>query len=83
MLKMNKSKRTQFIFMLIEKSEELRMVGSQNRLCLEIYPKRSNYSIEIRHYYKEGLQKWIVLTNDSLENIKEQQKVIKYLDNIK
>ena len=75
--------RTDFIFFLIRKSEELRKNKSKSRICLEIYPKRSNYSIEIRHYHNDGLKKWIILTNDSLEDDAEQQKIITYLNQIK
>lgn len=74
--------RTEFIFFLIRKLEELRQNKSKNRISLEIYPKRSNYSIEIRHYHNDGLEKWIILTNESLEDKKEQQKIITYLNQI-
>ena len=76
-------KRIDFIFKILKKSEKLREKNSKNRLTLEIYPRRSNYSVEIRHYYNNGLEKWIILTNDSLEDSTEQQKIIKYLNNIK
>lgn len=74
--------RIEFIFFLIRKSEELRKNNCKNRICLEIYPKRSNYSVEIRHYHNYGLEKWIILTNKNLEDEKEQQKIIKYLNQI-
>ena len=75
--------RLEFILEILKKSEKLREKNSKNRLALEIYPRRSNYSVEIRHYYNNGLEKWIILTNESLEDSTEQQKIIKYLNNIK
>ncbi|MBS5794954.1 MAG: hypothetical protein KIC92_09455 [Clostridiales bacterium] len=76
-------KRLDFIFLLVNKSEELRRVNSRNRVALEIYSQRSNYSVEIRHYYNNGLKRWLILTSDILENDVEQQKIIEYINQIK
>lgn len=75
-------RRLEFIFLLLKKTEELRKINSKNRIALEIYSQRSNYSVELRHYYNNGLEKWIILTSDSLENKDEQQKIIEYINKI-
>lgn len=73
-------KRIDFIIIILKKYEELREKSSKNRLCLDIYQHRINFSVELKHYYNGVLQKWTILTSNSLESDIEQQKIIEYLN---
>lgn len=75
-------KRIHFIYKLIILAENFRKYDNDNRLTLEIYSKNT-YSIEIRHYCKGVLKKWIILVAYELDNEIRQIEILNYIKNIK
>lgn len=72
-------KEIEFLKKLVELTENIRLSSNKHRISLEIYPKRSECSIEIRHYIFNSLKKWIILTNENMTCAKKQNEVINYI----